>query len=81
MENHPTCLSKPLNRPKLLLKVNGIPKFYVERLTHWADFAKVDSSHHKLYVYLGEILWFNFFIQISNQSFVTMMTSFFLLLN
>ena len=49
---------------KLLNKINGIPKFYVDLLTHWADFAKVDSSH----VYLGESLWFNSFIQTSNQS-------------
>ena len=53
---------------KLLNKINGIPKFYVELLTHWADFATVDSSHLNPYVYLGESLWFNSFIQISNQS-------------
>ena len=53
---------------KLLNKINGIPKFYVKLLTHWADFAKVDSSHLNPYVYLGESLWFNSFIQISNQS-------------
>ena len=59
---------EPLHKPKLLNKINGIPKFYVELLTHWADFAKVDSSHRNPYVYLGESLWFNSFIQISNQS-------------
>ena len=53
---------------KLLNKINGIPKCYVELLTHWADFAKVDSSHLNPYVYLGESLWFNSFVQISNQS-------------
>ena len=40
----------------------------MELLTHWADFAKVDPSHLNPYVYLGESLWFNSFIQISNQS-------------
>ena len=33
-----------------------------------SDFAKVDSSHHNPYVYLGESLWFNSFTQIGNQS-------------
>ena len=53
---------------KLLNKVNGIPNFHVELLTHWPDFATVDSSHHNPHAYLGESLWFNSFIQISNQS-------------
>ena len=53
---------------KLLNKIDGIPKFYVELLTHLADFAKVDSSHLNPYVYLGDSFWLNSFIQISNQS-------------
>ena len=54
---------------KLLNNVYGIPNFCVELLTHWADFAKVDYFHHNPYLYLGESLWFNSFIQIGNQSF------------
>ena len=53
---------------KLLNKINGISKLYVELLTHWADFAEIDSSHLNPYVYLDESLWFKSFIQINNQS-------------
>ena len=68
LNNEAICHRNLCIDQKLLNKINGIPKFYVDLLTHWADFAKVDSSHLNPYVYLDESLWFNFFIQLSNQS-------------
>ena len=68
LNNEAICHRNLCMDQKLLNKVNGIPNFYVELLTHQADFAKVDSSHHNPYAYSGESLWFNSFIQIGNQS-------------
>ena len=68
LNNEAICQRKLCIDQKLLNKVNGIPNSYVQLLTHWADFAKVDLSHHSNYVYSGEPSWFNSFIQIGNQS-------------